>query len=79
MKKSIIKMWWLGRHVRFDFIWKSSSEYLGRFGGGWQWKLGFQATNITRDYGWNLNVNLLICYVQLHICGRKSARPDKKD
>jgi hypothetical protein len=39
---------------------KPSNSYMGRFGGGWQWKLGFQCGNFTREYGFEAIVSLLV-------------------
>jgi len=48
----------LGRfYVNFAFIWKSRKNPSGRFGGGWQWKLGFQLGDHT------LMIDILICSV----------------
>lgn len=37
---------------------------MGRFGGGWQWKLGFQAGNLSRRRG-TIIVSLLVCSVRI--------------
>jgi hypothetical protein len=36
------KTWRIGR-VKINFSMRSTNGYMGRFGGGWDWKLGFQA------------------------------------
>ena len=33
--------------LRISFTWKSSKCLMGRFGGGWQWALGFRASKST--------------------------------
>lgn len=46
------------RHIgplSFQFLWRSRKSFLGRFGGGWNWELGFQYGGDT------LIVNWLIC------------------
>lgn len=38
----IKKVWRIGR-LKIGFYWRTSDGLWGRFGGGWNWKLGFQA------------------------------------
>jgi hypothetical protein len=44
--KGIEKRWRFGR-FRLRFEWRSSKNLWGRFGGGWNWKLGFQIGSST--------------------------------
>ncbi|MFT4471411.1 hypothetical protein ACMX2H_16025 [Arthrobacter sulfonylureivorans] len=39
---------------------RSPHESMGRFGGGWQWKLGIQAGTWTRKDGGTVIVSLLV-------------------
>lgn len=48
------KTFYLGR-VRMNFSWRSRKNPFGRFGGGWNWKLGFQAGGRTIIF------SLLVC------------------
>ena len=41
--------------IRFWFRWQPPSAYMGRFGGGWNWALGFRAGRHA------LNLDLLVC------------------
>jgi len=43
---------------------RSKSDPMGRFGGGWQWKVGVQAGNLSRKRG-SVIVNLLTFYVRI--------------
>jgi hypothetical protein len=43
----------IGR-IEITFLWRSRKSILGRFGGGWNWNLGFQAGGNT------LILNLLV-------------------
>lgn len=49
-------------HVTYER--RSGNDLHGRFGGGWQWKLGFQAG------GRSVIVNLLVANVRLTFGGR---------
>ena len=40
--------------LKFDFYWRSKKGW-GRFGGGWNWKLGFQVGGKT------ILVSMLVC------------------
>lgn len=51
----IVKKWRVGR-LEVEFNWRSAKNLWGRFGGGWNWKVGFQASGST------VIVFLLICY-----------------
>lgn len=35
-------VWWIGR-LRVRYTHRDRAAFMGRFGGGWQWKLGLQA------------------------------------
>ena len=52
------RQWW---RVEVGFSWKSSDSIFGRFGGGWNWKLGFQAG------GGTVIISLLIFSLSLRI------------
>ena len=43
---------------------RSKDEAMGRFGGGWQWKVGVQAGNLSRQRG-TVILNLLTFYVRV--------------
>ena len=47
--------------MKISYSRKSKNEFWGRFGGGWQWKLGFQLGGNT------LIINLLICDIRFDI------------
>ena len=54
----------LGRlHLKFE--WRSSSNLWGRFGGGWQWAVGFKASSRS------IVIHLFICYVSLHLARKE--------
>ncbi len=53
-EKGIIKKMRIGA-LSITFKFKSKDNFMGRFGGGWNWKLGFQAGGKTIIF------NLLIC------------------
>lgn len=46
---------------RLTYTHNPPSALHGRFGGGWQWKVGFQASHNFRS----VIVNLLVCYVRI--------------
>lgn len=52
--REIRREWNVGR-FQIVFHWQSSKNLWGRFGGGWNWELGFQIGGST------VIVNLLIC------------------
>lgn len=54
----IKKKWTFGR-VTVGFDARSTEGFMGRFGGGWNWKLGFQASTIPRPSG-TVIISLLI-------------------
>jgi len=64
MKEITIKRKYLG--IEFTFNWRSSKQYMGRFGGGWNWEVGCQASRRT------IILNLLVCSLRIH-------RPKKKE
>lgn len=43
------------------FSWKSKKNFWGRFGGGWNWELGFVAGGRT------VILNLLICSLRIEV------------
>jgi hypothetical protein len=55
--------WQVGR-VKVGFRHRPPSERMGRFGGGWQWEVGFQAGNLSRARGCVI-VNLLVASVRV--------------
>ncbi|NLE05830.1 MAG: hypothetical protein GX638_13675 [Crenarchaeota archaeon] len=61
-RKEINKKWVIGKlHIAFN--WQSKKNFWGRFSGGWNWNLGFQAGGNT------LILNILIC--SLTFCWKK--------
>jgi len=63
--KRIHKEGWLGR-LRVVFEWRRG-EFWGRFGGGWNWKFGFQIG------GTCLILNLLFCSLRFEIMEQRKA------
>jgi hypothetical protein len=64
-KQEIRRSWQIGR-LSVGFVWKSRKNLMGRFGGGWNWRIGIQAGS------WrSVIVSLLICSVRINI--RKKA------
>lgn len=59
-KIQIIKKWKIGR-LEITFTWRSKKNLWGRFGGGWNWELGFQGS------GRSWIIMLLICSVRFHV------------
>lgn len=59
-KLEINKYWEIGK-LRIDFKWRSKKNFWGRFGGGWNWQLGFQAGGNTIIF------NLLICSLSFYL------------
>ena len=47
--------------LKIEFEWRSSKNLWGRFGGGWNWKLGFQLGGST------LIISLLICSITFNL------------
>ena len=45
-KKEVHKQFYIG-NLCISFNWRSSKSLWGRFGGGWQWALGFRASKST--------------------------------
>ena len=45
-KEEIRREWNIGK-LSIEFCWRSSKNLWGRFGGGWNWKLGFAASGST--------------------------------
>ncbi len=56
----IKKSWRIGR-VEITFDWRSKKNLWGRFGGGWNWKLGAQWSRKSYIF------NLLICSLSIRI------------
>jgi hypothetical protein len=56
----------IGR-VKFGFKWRVKSGYMGRFGGGWNWSLGFQAGGST------IMLNLLVA--MFRVSWHKEVKP----
>jgi len=52
--------WAVGR-LKIHFEWRSSKDLWGRFGGGWDWKVGFQSG------GSDIILYFLVCSVRLCI------------
>ena len=58
-KDEIVKKWSvLGLEIKFR--WRSKKNLWGRFGGGWNWALGFEAS------GSSINIMLLIFTIGIH-------------
>ena len=45
--------------IKGHILWRTSKNLWGRFGGGWNWKVGFQASRST------IIINLLVLSVRL--------------
>jgi len=58
-RKEITRKFNLG-NLRITFNWRSKSNLWGRFGGGWNWELGFVAGGST------LILNLLVFSLRFH-------------
>lgn len=41
------EVYWIRQRGRWrlELIWKKGDAYMGRFGGGWNWSVGFQLGN----------------------------------
>ena len=63
-KKGIIKNMHIGA-ILITFKFKNKENFMGRFGGGWNWKLGFQAGGKTIIF------SLLICSLIFNFEGKK--------
>ena len=50
----------IGR-LKMTFHWRSKKNPMGRFGGGWNWELGFQVGSRTTI------VNLLVCSLRFDV------------
>lgn len=48
-----------GRRIRLGLEWRSKKSFMGRFGGGWNWKVGIDAGGTTVIF------NLLIFYIRI--------------
>lgn len=58
-KNEIQREWQVGR-MAIMFHWRSKKNLWGRFGGGWNWNLGFEAGGST------VILNLLICSLRIN-------------
>ena len=47
--------------LKITFQWRNKDNLFGRFGGGWNWELGFQLGMNT------LIINLLVCCIRFDI------------
>jgi hypothetical protein len=65
-KQEIRKKWQLGR-LAVMFSWRSRRNLMGRFGGGWNWCLGFDAGGRTIIF------NLLVCSIRIELKSRVNA------
>jgi len=66
-KLRIDKKWKCGR-LDIRFKWRSKKNLMGRFGGGWNWKLGLQTGGST------IVISLLICEIMFSYESCKGAR-----
>lgn len=57
-KREINKKWRIGKR-EVCFHWQSKNNLWGRFGGGWNWKLGVQIGGST------IIISLLICEIRV--------------
>lgn len=55
----------IGRIV-FRFTLRRADGYMGRFGGGWNWKLGIQASSLTKD-SWTMIISLLVAELRIQV------------
>ena len=60
------KPWYISKTIdikrlRLIFKWNSRYNWMGRFGGGWDWKVGFGLG------GSSLLINLLFCFISISI------------
>ena len=60
----------IGR-MTLKFEARSTESAWGRFGGGWDWKLGFQASTPSA-YGWTVIISLLIAEATVSWRGAKA-------
>ena len=63
-RKEIVKRIEVGR-IRIGFRWQSKKNLWGRFGGGWNWCLGFEAGGNT------LIFNILICTLRVDLLKKR--------
>ncbi len=63
-RKEIILKWRLWR-FEFTFNWRSKSNLMGRFGGGWNWQFGFEAG------GGTIIFCFLVCSLRIEFQKRK--------
>ncbi|GAG70054.1 unnamed protein product [marine sediment metagenome] len=62
-KIEIRKKFTVGR-LEIEFRWRSKKNLMGRFGGGWNWALGFKGLGRTTI------IFLLICSIRFHLKNR---------
>lgn len=60
---------------RVTYSRRTRDEHMGRFGGGWQWALGFEAGARHRDGAQTVIVNLLVCSVRVEYKPKTPRRP----
>lgn len=65
--KRIRKSWKI-RRLTIIFEWRSKKEPMGRFGGGWNWELGFVAG------GNSLILNLLVSSLRFDLKRKESSK-----
>lgn len=68
-RTEIKKTWNIGR-LRVTFHWRSRKNLWGRFGGGWNWIVGFEIGGST------IILNLLICSLRFSIREKEKPRAD---
>ena len=72
-RKEIVRKWRFGR-LSIDFSWRSRKNLWGRFGGGWNWELGFQASR------WrSVAFMLLICRVYVYFQTKAEAEAERRN
>jgi len=63
--RKIDKTWRVGRHFSVRLSYRGSDGWMGRFGGGWDWKAGFQ-TSSPSAYGWAVLFSLLVAELTIN-------------
>lgn len=51
--------------LRVDYNRRSRDEHMGRFGGCWQWAVGFEAGARHKDGGQTVILNLLVAMLRI--------------
>jgi hypothetical protein len=67
-KTEVLKKWRVGR-LNIQYHWRSKKNFMGRFGGGWNWELGFQASGRT------VILNCLVFTLRFDTYGKPEAKP----